>query len=270
MRRIRQASLASLACAAMLAGGSAAAQPRGSLAEIPPDTPETREARRQQLAVEMPAWMSRMVGRFRYTGVVRFYQTSSPGAETQEFPDRDKTYADGTCDEECFTSIPSLREAKGLGDCIPVGNGAGVHCVVHVLWREEWAQTGMPVDGGVTFLGPASTLYGYDPVASRIRYLILNTNGIAESEAGVLNGNTLSWTFDTHCESDTFERCRQVTKLQALPDGKSVRTFIALEKYDRRAGRWFMVTSFTLDMNRVPLGTQDLVPAGEAPSKRKR
>lgn len=268
MRRIRLASLASFACAAMLAAGHALAQPRGTLAEIPPDTPETREARRQQLAVEMPAWMSRMVGRFRYIGVVQFYQTSTPGAEIEEPPN--KSYADGTCDEECFSSIPSVREAKGLGDCIPVGNGAGVHCVIHVVWPQEWAQNGMPVDGGVTFLGPASTLYGYDPVAARIRYLILNTNGIAESEAGVLNGNTLSWTFDTHCESDTVERCRQVTRVQALPDGKSVRTYIALEKYDTRAGRWFMVTTFTLDMNRVPLGTQDLVPAGPLPSKRKR
>jgi hypothetical protein len=48
-----------------------------------------------------------------------------------------------------------------------------------------------------------------------------------------------------------------------------VRTYIALEKYDRRSGRWWMLTSFTLDMNRVPLGTQDLVPAGPPP-KRKR
>jgi hypothetical protein len=258
-----------LACVAMLVG-AAVAQPRGTLAEIPPDTPETREAERQQQAVEMPAWMARLVGRFRYTGVVQFYQASVPGAEVREFPDRDKIYADGTCDEECFTSIPSLRNAKGLGDCIAIGAGAGVHCVVHVVWEDEWTPQGMPVDGGVTFLGPAATLYGYDPIASRIRYLILNTRGVAESEAGRLNGNTLSWTFDTHCESDTTERCRQVTKVQALPDGKSVRTYIALEKYDRRSGRWWMVTSFTLDMNQVPLGTQDLVPANSPPSKRKR
>jgi hypothetical protein len=266
---MRPASCASLACVATLVAASAVGQPRGAPAEITPETPEMREARRQQLAVEMPAWMSRMVGRFRYSGVVQFYQTTTPGAQVQDFPDRDKTFADGTCDEECFTSIPTLRDAKGLADCIAIGAGAGVHCVIHVVWTEEWKPTGMPVDGGVTFLGPASTLYGYDPIASRIRYLILNTRGIAESEAGILNGNTLSWTFDTRCESDTTERCRQVTKVQALPDGSSVRTFIALEKYDMRTGRWFMVTSFTLDMNRVALGTQDLVPSGPPP-KRKR
>ena len=258
-----------LVCLAGMACGAAVAQPRGTLAEIPPDTPETREARRQQLAIEMPAWMSRMVGRFRYSGVVQFYQTSVPGADVRDFPDRDKTFDLGTCDEECFTSIPSLRDTKGLGDCIAIGAGAGVHCVVYVPWQEEWMPTGKPVDGGVSFLGPASTLYGYDPVASRIRYLILNTNGIAESEEGVLNGNTLSWVFETRCESDTMERCRQVTKVQALPDGKSIRTYISLEKYDMRVGRWWMVTSFTLDMNRVPLGTQDLVPA-DPPSKRRR
>jgi hypothetical protein len=269
MRPVQSAWRLSVALAALVATGNAIAQPRGAPAEIPPDTPETREARRQQLAVEMPAWMARMVGRFRYSGVVQFFQTAGLGARTEDFPDRDKTYADGTCDEECFSSPPALRDAKGLADCIALGPGAGVHCVIHVVWEEEWSATGMPVDGGVTFLGPASTLYGYDPIASHIRYLILNTNGIAESESGRLNGNTLNWTFETRCESDTTERCRQVTKVQALPDGSSVRTFIALEKYDLRTGRWWMVTSFTLDMNRVPLGTQDLVPAGP-PSKRRR
>jgi hypothetical protein len=258
-------------CAVLLASGTAMATPRMDVPPPEPDTPEKKEARRLQAAADMPAWMPRLVGRFKYNGIVQFFQASTPGAEVTEVPSKQKFYSEGTCDEECYSSIPSLREAKGMGDCIAIGSGPGVQCVINVVWQEEWTPKGQAVEGGVSFLGPAATIYGFDPMASKIRYLILNTKGIAESETGVLKGDTLSWIFDTHCESSGMNRCRQVTRVAALPDGNTIRTSIDIEKWDLRDLRWWRLTTFSLDMHRVQQGPQDKALKAPAPAaKRKR
>lgn len=246
---------AALLCAA-LGHGPARATPRMDIPPPEPQTPESREAKRAQTAADSEAWLPRLVGRFDYTGVVTYFQTLGPNSVAEsEKPDArptPKTFAAGTCDEtNCRASLPNIASAKGKADCVAIGTGPGVQCVIHVVWQEEWTSNGQAVEGGVSFLGPAAVLYGLEPTAAKIRYLILNTNGIAEAEAGTLNGDMLRWTFDTRCESSPMDRCRQVTSVRAVADAKNARTVIDFEQWDSSTGSWVRLTSFSLDMRRV-------------------
>ncbi len=192
--------------------GKVMATPRGDVPPVEPLTPEAIEARRQQAAGEMAKWLPRLVGRFRYEGVADF---NSRGYDSAP-PDPRK-----------------IKNARGLGDCIAIGKGAGVQCVVNVTWPEEWGPQGNPVAGGVSFLGPASTLYGLDARASVIRYLLLDTDGLAADGPATLSGDTLRWVFDGHCEGNPQQNgtngllgCRQTTRIYAPADGKYIQMSI--------------------------------------------
>lgn len=258
-----------LAGAVLRPAGEAGATPRMDVPPPTPETPEEKEARRARAAADSVVWLPRLVGRFKYTGVVEFFQTLKPGARAQkEFPP-DKTYADGTCDETCQADFPNLANAEGKGDCIAIGKGPGVQCMIHVVWNEEWGTYGSAVEGGVSFLGPASILYGLEPNTASIRYLLLNTNGIAEAESGVLNGDTLRWTFDTHCESSTMDRCRETTRVRAPPGSDRTQMSIDIEKWDSSTGSWQRLTTFTLDTRPLPpepAGGTTKTPATKAPA----
>lgn len=229
MKRLLAGAL--LGCVLLAADGANAA-PRGDNVEIEAVTPESREARRVQLEQEMAAWLPRLVGRFKYEGVADLRSE----AERLAPPDT--------------TRPMRVKSATGKGDCVAIGNGPGVQCVMHVLWDEEWGPSGEPVEGGVSFLGPAATLYGFDPIAAEVRYLMLNTSGVAESEVGILRGDRTNWTFETHCESDPSARCRRMIRIAAPLDGKFVQLSIDLEQQIR--GSWTLVAAFTFDMRRVP------------------
>lgn len=238
-----------LACALLPAVGSLAT-PRMDVPPPEPETPEAREAKRMQTAANSAVWLPRMVGRVKYTGIVQFFQTMGPSAQAlKEFPPR-KVYAEATCDESCQATTANIANAEGKGDCIAIGKGPGVQCVLHVVWNEEWGQLGSAVEGGVSFLGPASILYGLVPNTATIRYLLLNTNGIAEAESATLDGDTLRWNFETRCESSTLDRCRQVMRIR-LPQGSNkTQMNIDIEKWE--ASGWARLTTFALDARPMP------------------
>ncbi len=136
-------------------------------------------------------------------------------------------------------AIPNIHSADGKVDCIRIGDGAGVQCVLYVTWPEQWTTDfmnprrppGSPVDGGVPFLGPCAILFGFNPQTLQVRYLMLTTDGIAESETGTLNGNTLQFHFETHCESDTNQRCRKVMGLYIPPEGTHITMTVDIEQW---------------------------------------
>ncbi len=248
-RAVPTAVMMALACA-LLSPGTAQATPRMDVPPPEPETPQAREARRVQTAADSAAWLPRMVGRFRYTGIVQFFQTLGPAAQVlKEHPPR-KVYAEATCDESCQATTANVANAEGKGDCIAIGKGPGVQCVLHVVWNEEWSRMGQAVEGGVSFLGPASILYGLVPNTATIRYLLLNTNGIAEAESATLNGDTLRWNFETRCESSTIDRCRHVMRIRAPQGSNKTQMNIDIEKWD--AGGWVRLTSFALDTRPMP------------------
>lgn len=227
---MRRARLLAFALASV--PGAVLAVPRMEVPPPEPDTPETIEARREDLVAAIAAWLPRIVGRFKYEGVVEF--GSDPRAP------------------------PNLISAGGLGDCISVGKGPGVQCVLDVRWTEEWGAMGQPVVGGVSFLGPASMLYGVDARSAGVRYQMLDTDGLATDGLARLRGNTLTLTFDGYCPSVPQRKCPQVTKIYAPPDGKFVQTYIVIGPYDRP------LTTVNLHMRRVP--RDELGKASKAPA----
>jgi hypothetical protein len=233
---------------AMLGAMEVHAAPRGAAVPPEPQTPETREAKRQQMERDMTAWLPRLVGRYDLEGVGNFSQLGVYGEITQ-------------------------RSAEGKADCIAIGDGAGVQCVLHATWLEAWGPGGQPIEGGVPFLGPAAILFGFDPNASVIRYLLLTTDGIAEAETGTLHGNTLRFYFETHCESDARfsltsdsegnpvsdtlpdnpgNRCRRVMGIYAPPEAKYLTMTVDIEPWSQRVGTWAAhpLTTVSFDMRR--------------------
>jgi hypothetical protein len=217
MNRTRGTAGALLAVGALLAAVPAGAEPREpNLSPPPPVTPEMKEARRLQAAKDMDAWLRRLVGRFRIQGV---------------------NSKDGT-DE------PDMQTATGMEDCIGLGTGAGVQCVINVVWNEQFDDQGQYADGGISSLAPAMIEYGFDPVASRVRYLQVDNQSLAEAGAGVLKGDTL--TTRVRCaNTPAAQLCERVTRIYAPPEGKYIQLTIDMERNHDR------ITSLSLDLRRM-------------------
>jgi hypothetical protein len=204
MTPVRAVRVALLAFAAVLASGGASADPR-DIAD-PPEalTPEMQEARRAQMAEDMDAWLRRLEGRFRIEGI--FFRDNQP-------------------DEP--------RHARGMEDCISIGPGAGMQCVINVLWDEDYGVDGQDGQTGVSSLAPAMIEYGFDPVASKVRSLQVDNQSLGEPSAGTLKGETVS--YSTRCANTPASRlCRRVTHIYMPADRSYIRITIEVEfNYER-------------------------------------
>ncbi len=224
-----------LLAAALLAGNASAQErPRGAPAP-PPLTPEERAARREQEETDMAAWLPRLVGRFKVEGVV-----STGGAE-------------------------GPRSATGKVDCIAIGAGSGVQCVLYVTWDEAWGQNGQAVTAGVPYLGPAATLFGLDPNALRIRYMQLDTDGLVTDGAGQLNGNTLAWKFEGYCPSEAQALCTQETRIYAPPHGRYLHTTIEISPLGQ--GSEGDSATIDLELQPIPREEEGTAPLNSGPAR---
>lgn len=115
-------------------------------------------------AVEMDVWLRRLVGKFRWEGVLdvepRF------GRE------------DGT----------DVLAVRGYSDCVAIGSGPGVHCVLDVRWNEKYTFMGKPV--AVPNLTPAMMMFGIDAARERMLYLQVDNKGLPHGGVGSLVGST--------------------------------------------------------------------------------
>lgn len=180
MSRIRRPLIAMFACLGALVMERADAQSHAAppAAREKPD-PEVeaarKEASRQLKVAELDAWLRRLSGRFIYEGIYD----------------------------------PGFQPARGEGDCIGVGNGPGVQCVIHVRWPEFTGD-------GILPLAPAMFLYGLDPQAAQIRYLRVTSRSIAEEVRGSVSGSMA--TFKTGCvAAPVYPPCRRIIRIEAKP-----------------------------------------------------
>lgn len=216
-----------LALAALLASGGASADPRDIAEPAAPLTPEMREARRVQMAVDMDVWLRRLEGRFRIEGVF------------------------------IIDAVPlEPRRAKGMEDCITIGPGAGMQCVINVVWDEDYGADGQSGQTGVSSMAPALIEYGFDPVASKVRSLQVDNQSLAEPSAGNLRGETVS--YSTRCaNTPAAQLCQRVTRIYMPADRSYIRLTIDVEyNYTRQT---------SLQMDLTPLTPEE---AGAAESAR--
>jgi len=149
------ALLAALAIiAAMPAGAAAPRRPLETMVRRPP--PPT--------PVDMDIWLRRLVGRFRWEGML----DTSPATSSEDGSD--------------------LLRVHGMGDCVAVGVGPGVQCVLDVKWLDDWSLQGGAI--AVPNLTPAMSLYGIDAVRERFVYMQVDNKGLALGGPGTLYGST--------------------------------------------------------------------------------
>jgi len=171
----RVASIVLAICATLLISAAASAEPRGASTAREPLTPEQAEAKRFQTVSEMETWLQRLTGRFRYMGAVEI-----PTALCIEYKKQHTT--------KCWPGKP--RDAEGMWDCVNIGKGSGVHCVIG-----STAQRRIPTVPNLD--GPKMILFGIDPDIPALRYMQLDEDGVATEYLGHLSGDEV--TFHSPC-----------------------------------------------------------------------
>jgi hypothetical protein len=127
------------------------------------------------------AWLTRLVGRFKWEGMI--------GDEA----------------------------VKGSSDCIGIGDGPGVQCILNVTWIDQYKPNPEEnVDNVmISYLDPAMELFGLDPLNSAINHLLVNNKGLPEGGLGFVKGNTAI--FKTPCVN-VPAGCFRVVVMDARPE----------------------------------------------------
>jgi hypothetical protein len=187
----------------MLAAGAAGANPRDSATKLnyAPAKPVVEPA-------QMGEWLERLAGKYRIEGMVEVVLSS---------PDYDRRRCGvppPPPDEPDRPIVAPLCESiKGRADCIRIGTGPGVQCIIQAQWHDmyELINGSEPVEegtnppppgmyrvpGGESYLGPSMLMIGMDPGKSGVNYLLVDNKGLPEGGLGSIAGNRA--TFRTPC-----------------------------------------------------------------------
>lgn len=121
-------------------------------------------AKPSRKASEILTWMRRLIGQFSYEGHVDL------GGQG---------------------SLKDQQPVHGVGNCVGFGVAPAVRCEIRVSWPEVRARSGEDVHGGASNLNPAIILYGFEPDELGIRYMLVDSNGVAAPALGLVVGDTL-------------------------------------------------------------------------------
>jgi len=218
--------------------------------------PRATQTTGQEAGPSTPAdvWLRRLAGRYRFEGLVHVMAKGDCGPLP---PDPAKQDQMSEAPPE-----PYCRSIKGTGDCVAVGKGPGVQCVLNVFWQDMYevlmqqseagaesvdaSPTGVfELPGGVAYLDPSMALFGLDPGNSAISYLVVDNKGMPEGGPGHVSGNRA--TFKTTCvnaptllnamKPEEFNdrmpgSCLRTIHFDARPDSKVVLVTIDIEIND--------------------------------------
>ena len=145
-------------------------------------------------------WLKLLVGQFRYDGDVKLEADEAPETPLQ---------------------------VRGVADCTAFGLAPGVHCSMKVVWPEVHGKNGAEIPGGVSTLVPAMIQYGLDPDHLGIRYLQVDSKGLANYGQGYLVNDTLTTTMPC---PDIAGNCQRVARIHAGIDGKLIDMQIDIER----------------------------------------
>lgn len=161
--------------------------------------PETREERRERKAREMDAWLRRLVGR--------------------------------------YSTITAQSMITGQADCVAIGDGAGVHCVLAwdapqiLLDRQEDARRRAIARGEDPPVFPDFSFwviyqFGYDVNTSRIHFMKVGSQGGGQEFTGRLEANRMTST--APCPGVPARAgCLMSTYVDAPPD----KEYITIREY---------------------------------------
>ncbi len=216
----------------------------------------------------MDVWLKRLVGRYQFEGLVEVVKTEDHRCG-QLPPDPANSNPPPPAEPWC-SSI------KGKGDCIAIGTGAGVQCVLNVTWQDLY-DVNMDdgkvynLPGGVSYLDPAMLLFGLDPGKSGINYLLVDNKGLPEGGLGFVAGNRA--TFKTPCVNGPAllgamkpldppaRTCDRTIYIDAKPDAKLVFMSIDIDINEEP------FTRYVMSLRRVPQ-VQGPVVSSASPASR--
>jgi hypothetical protein len=188
-----------LAFALLLPGAALAASPvpGGSPRAVPERLEELSEVtvsgeKPTRKVGDLIPWIRRLLGQYAFNGYVDLVGKGDSG-------DR--------------------RQVYGIGTCVGFGVAPGVQCEIDVRWRATTQSVGEEVPGRVSALVPAMILYGVEPDELGIRYLQVDSRGLAEGATGFVIGDTA--TFRAPCV-DIPDGCLRITRITAPADSKLI------------------------------------------------
>lgn len=179
------------------------------------DPTEVAATHQAKLAA-LDAWLRRLAGQFKYEGI------KDPGTES----------------------------ARGKGNCVGVGTGPGVQCMIHLSWPSTHGDTGLATHE------PAMILYGIDTNEAGIRSLQVNSKGIPEGALGLLKGDMAVFKLPGCVnESVADPPCRRFIRIEAKAAGRFVYIWEDTEHLKTLPGRaidWVRVGGLMLSLERMP------------------
>jgi hypothetical protein len=205
--------VATLTCAAMLAGGDARAQARGPSTKEVRDrlqpSGESTEVRVRKLA-ELESWLRRLAGTFR----VR----ASGGSAPTEVCSSSATPS-GPCQTYRTIDAPIQATFEGLAECNDIGDGPGVFCRFHMTAVTPPMWIGAPSmqlqdPNDIPFL-PVEILFGIDPENLEMRMMWVGGGGAVWLAEGPLSGISIN----TGCDG---RMCRIQKWVHSTRDGNRI------------------------------------------------
>jgi hypothetical protein len=222
-------------------------------------------------------WLARLVGRYRFDGQVEvvFYPDRRcaplpPDPAQQENPP--------------LPPPPYCEGVKGMADCVAIGAGVGVHCIFNASWSDIFdivmpdadapldQRTGVfNVPGGASNLAPSMALFGLEPHGAGLRFLLVDSKGLADGTSGAMNGSRAI--FVTPCvnaatlfsrmreeriDNRPLQTCTQTIRFDARPQARVLNLSVDFEINDEIFTRW------ELQLRRV-----DEAPQAGAPGRRR-
>jgi hypothetical protein len=208
----RLIAIALLACAAVVCGRANAqphAEPEIYFKSIEPVTEPA----------QVEAWLRRLVGRFKYDGMIQMGDCAPlpPAGGGPPPPPSDL-----------------CQGITGKSDCITIGPGPGVQCVLNVTWRDIYQfdfENGEAREIMASYLDPAMELYGLEPSTLTMSRLLVNNKGLAENGRGSIKGYTAK--FKSPCVntvvSRNAEECYRIVRIEAKPDATLLYMWFGLQ-----------------------------------------
>jgi hypothetical protein len=167
-----------------------AAEPRGPL-PARADEPKSPEEHHSEAMVKMETWLRRLVGRY-----YMFSRIAVDGVLKNDF--KDGRRPDGTV-------------ATRFLDCVGIGSGPGVLCTMYSVVHKP--------DQEISYRFIMLVEFGLDKNASKIRVLMVASDGSVGESTTELTGDTASW-LGMSCPSTRMNnlRCKRTMKITAPAD----------------------------------------------------
>jgi hypothetical protein len=146
---------------------------------------------------EIEVWLTRLVGRYQVEGLVEvvYDYEGYPDHRCAPLPPDPAQQ-----DDPPPPAVPYCSTVSGLADCVGIGTGPGVQCVLGITWkdiREVEPEGVFNLPGGIPNLAPAMMLFGLAPDQLQVNYLLVDNKGLPEGGLGTIGGSRV--TFTTPC-----------------------------------------------------------------------